>query len=313
MKSIIKRYSLIAATSLIMLSCYDDELPISDLNDRNIVYLAVSNPQEISETAVQVSTADGLASSVPNSGFIEILRTGNISQELTVSFEVTATYLSTTDFQNAGDDASSTIDVVQEGSVTFPAGLSSAAVRVNVLDDVLSAGDKEMVITLTDAPGFELGIGDNDQFAASQTITIVDDDCPIDIAGNLAGAYTLTEEFTAGTNDGFSFGFLTIVNLQADPTSEAGTRALLNQDATSPAGEDFFVDNTPLTFNTCPKTLSFASSPLALDFTVNGSTATFTLLSSSYDEAGGVLTLVGNLGNAGGSNFGEYTIILTKQ
>jgi len=305
----------------------EDPLDINPLLNQNFVYFDESNATVLSEAAVTSFTADGQGASSDNQLFIQLNRSGaDASNELTVNIDKSVEFVSDTDFADAGDDASATVSFDFGDQVVIPAGEYSTTLGIFSKDDLLSSGDKivELTITGTSDATFEIGLpnfstdslgevqSEDEARLVTETIIIADDDCPIDLPGDWVGTYSLSEEFTAGINDGFSFGFATIVQLDFNPNNPTGTGAFLSQASSSPAGEDFFVENTPLIFNTCPQTLSIAN-PLTLAFSVSGATALYSISSATFNPAGNVLTFVGDLQNTGGSNFGEYTMVLTKE
>lgn len=317
MKKTLKNINKIAALALIMLvgfSC-DDEDIIGDnpLVSQRTVYFSNLNGATANEAAVANQAADGTMILSNNQIEIFVERSGaDASQPLTVNFSTTAVFASTTDFQNEGDDASSTLVLDGDNAVTFAAGEYTTSFIISIMDDILSAGDRNLTITLdgvSDA-SYSVGFPNPADVRTTLNITVQDDDCPIDIPGDWVGEYTLSEAFTDGVNDGFSFGFDNVTTLTADPTSAAGIGAILNN--MTGTVDDFWAVDTPLTFNTCPLTVSLSASTIELGFNVNGALATFVPANTVYDEESFTITLVGDLRNVGGSNFGEYTITIQK-
>jgi hypothetical protein len=317
---------LLMVTAFISACQEEDRLEINPLVSEKYVYFDENNANVMSETAEVSVTPDGQRVSTKNQLFLKINRSGNdASVALVVNISTTVVFEDTTDFANAGDDASATVDFNFDDQVTIPTGSYSSEIGIFPDDDLLSSRNKIITLTITGVSddSYELGLpnftadtlgeiqSEDEARLLSQTIVIEDDDCPIDISGEWVGTYALSEEFTAGINDGFSFEFATIVQLDFNPSNPAGTAAFLGTASSSPAGDDFFVEETPLLFNTCPQTLTIPN-PLILDFTVSGATATYRVSSATYSPGSKSMVFVGILGNTGGSNFGEYTITLTK-
>ncbi|WP_425392595.1 hypothetical protein [Ekhidna sp.] len=271
-------------------SCKEDEL-VGASSLANVVYLQ--------------DTTTTIGENGSSTSIVVFRTTSDFSQSLTVDLEVSATYASTTPLFDAGDAAPGTY-TLSKTSVSFDANVSSDTIVITSVDDLASSGDKNVSITLTNpsVSSYSVGTASNAGFYASVTAVIQDDDCPIDLAGDWAGDYDISEEFTAGGNAGLSFGFTGPISLAADASDAAGITALL--------GTSFFLDDTPVTFNTCPQTLSFDENPLLLGFTVNGEQAAYDIFEATF-TSGNQITIVGNMGNVAGSNFGEYTVVLTKQ
>ncbi len=308
-----KLYSIIMSLSILMmaLSCDDSEFETTEDNLGR--YVAFTESSVSFQESSVTTTADGLSAVAGNTQSITIIRSSSdLSGALTVNMNVSVVFTSDTEFADAGDDASSTVVFSEDlSSITIPNGEASKTITITALNDNFSAGDKLITLSMTSVSESSYSLGQQ-QTRNVIDVTVIDDDCPIDLAGEFVGSYTLSEEFTAGTNEGRSFGFNNVTDLTADPESLAGTGAFLtaNEDETA-AGDDFWLPNTPIEFITCAGTVSFNENPLLLGFNVNDEQATFNLLSSSYSL--GSITLVGNLGNVAGINFGEYTIELEKK
>jgi len=313
-----KLYKLLILTivgSVWVAGCDDtDNLATGPLQGDARVYLDPGNVTTVGEGAVAQSTADGEISTTDNTFEIKVLRTGNdFSDEVTVNYEFTAVYTSTNDFVNEGDDASDDIEFSTDGTITIPANSQEGSVRIAVSDDVLSNGNRTISVSLTGVSGgYDLGFSDADP-KTDITITLEDDDCPIDVENDWEGTYLLTEEFTAGVNEGFSFfsGQTVLVDMELDPSDPSLTSVFLSDNEDTDFG---FMGSDPnsLKFNTCPVTVSIDNDEV-FGFTALGGGATSLVQSSgTYNESNNTITLVGDLIEPG-ANFGEYTITLTKQ
>ena len=136
----------------------------------------------------------------------------------------------------------------------------------------------------------------------SKTITIIDDDCPVDINA-FVGTFSVAEVFTSGTNEGLTlagaFGESYQVEITLDPTDVTGTKLVLNNSA---GFNEYFSPGTILTLNACPGTITFdAGNPTLALF------AAMTVEDSSFDEGAVTIQADGPLGG-----FGPYQFILTK-
>lgn len=296
-------------SGLIFWSC--EETEFTNMGDEVGDYVAFRSAAGSFPESSSTTTADGETTVSGNTFTVELFRsTSNLDTDLTVGLNSSVVYASSSDFANAGDSADETVVFSTDiSSLVIPAGKASIKFNITALNDLASAGDKIINLSISSVSDASFNIG-REGLATSSVITVVDDDCPIDLAGDFVGSYTLSEVFSAGGNAGFSFGFVNVTDLTADPSSLSGTGAFLTAGAGTAGGDDFWLPQTPLEFVTCPQTLAFDSNPLILGFTVNGATATYNILSTSYSV--GKLTFIGNLGNTGGSNFGEYTVILEK-
>lgn len=139
------------------------------------------------------------------------------------------------------------------GSLTIPAGESSASIEIRPVDNVFSDGDKELVFTITNVSGdFIIGLPGPDKNNSTTTVTIGDDDCPIDLTAYVGEWVYIDAVGTAngccpgGSLNGFGFpnsgGNAT---LTADPSDPSGTTAIFSG---GPFGSDYTIK-----FLTCPQ------------------------------------------------------------
>jgi len=189
------------------------------------------------------------------------------------------------------------------GSVEIPAGEFSADIVVTPIDNVTADGDVDVVIELSTGNSLPIGIGGEGTFNVTRTITIVDNDCPVDINA-FVGTFTVFENFTDGVNAplGLSdfFGESYQVEMALVPGDASGTKVVV----TNSAGFNTYLDEgTVIQFLACSGTLLFeAGNPTCAEFAV------LAIDGSSYDESIGELQVTGALGG-----FGPYQFTFTRQ
>ncbi len=191
----------------------------------------------------------------------------------------------------------------QTGTVEIPAGEFSADILIDPVDNFTSDGDAEVLLELSSDSDIPVGIAGEGMFNQSTTVTIIDDDCPVDIE-SFVGTYAVTEEFTSGTNAGLTlagaFGETYQIEVSLAPGDETGTQLLLSN---SEGANQYFEPGTVITLKTCSKTFSFnnGNPDIAAGF------GTLSVTGTSYDEEAKAITASGPLGN-----YGPYQFLLTK-
>jgi len=99
-------------------------------------------------------------------------------------------------YYNVGGSASNGVDfVAPSGSVTIPAGVTSADIFVTPLDDGLMEGDEILTVTLTGNPAYDIGI------PSSATLTLRDNEFP---------PVSIVAPDAAASEPGLEFGQLSI-------------------------------------------------------------------------------------------------------
>ena len=172
--------------------------------------------------------------------------TTDISGSLTVDLTVTGVYTTTTSFFDAGSSAEGTF-TISSTSITFDANEAAKSVTLTGVDDALSSGDKTITVTISGVsdPAFKIGTpGPDDRFSVS-VITIIDDDCPIDLS-EFEGAWTYVDATgtvnsccDGGSLNGFGFPAAdSNVTLTADASDPTGTTAILSG---GPFGSDYTI------------------------------------------------------------------------
>ena len=188
-------------------------------------------------------------------------------------------------------------------TLTISAGEYVTYVRVQMIDNLLTDGAKQATFTISsNSADVSIGFPGPDGVFASHTLTINDDDCPLESSA-FVGTFMVEEIFTSGTNEGVTlagaFGESYQLQISQDPTDASGTKYIINNSA---GYNEFFEDGTRFGFNTCDGTLTFTDGdPLIAIF------ANLDVQGSSYSESDSEIIISGPLGN-----FGPYEIKLTR-
>lgn len=304
-------FAVIAILSAVSCDTSDFE---NSFDGASYVFFEVEN-ESVSEAPITGATASG--DLYVRNKVVEVIFNRSIAtSELTVEFSTSATYATDSDFFNEGDDASDAFIITNTGSVTFPAGDYKVSVPVVVIDDLTSSGTKNLELVIT-------GVSDNTSIGVpngaipreSYTLAVSDDDCPINLAEDWAGEYTITDVAPAGsTNDGLSLGGLGFysgnIELTPDPDDPAGITALLSN---AEGGSFLPAEGVSFVFDTCPE-LIIAGGDVPLGFAVSGTPAFIgdSGREQSFDPDSFTITVNGNLINSGGTNFGEWDFSFTK-
>lgn len=188
------------------------------------------------------------------------------------------------------------------GTLEIPAGEFSGEILITPENNLEVDGDLEITITLETSSSLPVGIGGEGLSRSTKTVTIIDDDCPIDIDAFI-GTFSVFENFTDGVNSplGLSdfFGESYQLELAAAPGDATGTKVVINN---TPGFNVYIDDGTIMSFNACPGTVSFdAGFPVVALF------AQFVYDASSYDEEDGVIQCTGPL-----ATFGPYQFTFTR-
>jgi hypothetical protein len=122
------------------------------------VTIADDEPVAPIEPVVTIAATDAAAAEPSDPGVFSITRTGSTTASLDVFYTVTGTATNGTDY------------TVLAGSITIPAGQSSAAVVVGPIDDTDVEGQETVILTLVDAAGYSVGTSN------TATVTIADND-----------------------------------------------------------------------------------------------------------------------------------------
>lgn len=195
-----------AASAVIDLSVLDDA--IYDGNETVVVTLA-SDPayaiggdsnasvtiadNELPPPVVTIAATTPTAYEVGGNGVFTVTRVGDVSSDLVVSYSVGGT-------ATAGQD----YDVLS-GTVTIPAGETSAVFSVTPINDTAYEADETVIVNLTDGAAYDLGT------SVSGTVTIVSDDAqpvapaaPTNLKGT-AGSTNVNLTWTDNSNNETGF------------------------------------------------------------------------------------------------------------
>ena len=272
-----KKYLYILFASLGLLVSCEEDLVVFDEGDGFIQFS--SSSASIGEGALEPSVST------------VILGAGENPDGVTVNFTITA------------DDPSRFTIEPSTGTLTIPAGEFSADITITPVDNVTVDGDMDIVLDLTTSSSLPVGIGGEGLQAASKTVTLIDDDCPVDI-NNFIGTYDVSEIFTSGTNEGLTlagaFGESYQIEMVAQPGDDTGTKLVI----TNSAGfNTYLTDGTVMTLQACPGTVAFEPLPLNVALF-----ADLTIEEAVFNEDQSKITVRGPLGG-----FGPYEFVLTRQ
>lgn len=209
----------------------------------------------------------------------------------------------TVNFTVTSSDPSRFVVTPASGTIDIPAGEFSADIAIVPVDNIAADGDLDVVIELSTGNSLPIGIGGEGNFNTARTITIVDNDCPVDINA-FVGVFTVFENFTDGVNAplGLSdfFGESYQVEMALQPGDTSGTKVVV----TNSAGfNTYLTEGTVIQFLACSGELLFeAGNPTCAEFAV------LAIEDTSYDESIGELQVAGPLGG-----FGPYQFTFTRQ
>ena len=248
----------------------------------------------------------------PDSNFIQIsdvtaltvLEDGGMAVETTFGLALPSdTDVSVSFMISSADDTRYDVSVPLTngiGTITIPAGETSASVGITPIDNFAVDGGVDITVSISESSDLPIGLAGEGLERISRSISIADNDCPIDINA-FVGTFAVEEVITGGPNTGLAlaaaFGEFYQLDLALDPTDASGTRLIINNN-----GNEFIPDGTALSFLTCPGNVALDPSP-----TLIALFTTFTITSSSYSEDNPVITVDGNLGASR-----TYQFILTR-
>jgi hypothetical protein len=198
-----------------------------NLGTPNYVTLTLQdNDSPTSSPTVTVTASDAAASETgPDGGVFTVTRTGVTTASLTVNYTLAGTAISGTDYTSPG------------GTVTIPAGASSATIAITPVNDTLVESPETVVLTLAASAGYTLGspasatvtIADNDTAPVLPTVMVTASDASAARTNLDSGAFTVMR--TGDTSAALT------VNLQFSGTATNGVDYnLLASSVTIPAG-----------------------------------------------------------------------------
>lgn len=273
-----KKIFYIALVSLGLLVSCDEDLIVYDTETGFIQFASTSS--SIEEAALGGPSVTTV-----------LLGDGENTSGVTVNFTVTAS-----------DPSRFTVEP-SNGTLTIPAGQFSGDIVITPIDNVVVDGNMDITLELTSGSSVPVGIGGEGMQAASKTITLIDDDCPVDLA-QFTGTFDVDEVFTSGVNEGLSlaaaFGESYQLELTAQPGDATGTKVVITN---SPGFNEYIPDGTVFTLQACPGTVGWDPNPVNIAVF-----ADMTIEVSTFNEGQGKITADGPLGG-----FGPYQFVLTKQ
>ena len=298
---------MVLVSVFIFSACEEAELFPRYGESEGEVYVAFASAStDVSESGAQ-AFADGSSVVSNNVQAIRIVRGGtDLSEAVTVSVTVAATYVDDNDFVSAGEDA---LDQIKIGSdlsaLTIPAGKSSASFNVITTNNDISQGNISVVFTITSVSDATYQIGYlSGNVRASTTLNVIDDDCPIDLA-SFVGEYSYTvvgtdynANFAGDDLCGFNICPTGNITLAVDASDATGKTAILTG---ADLGSDYIIE-----FITCPKQVEVKNSLSSF----LGRTAWAMQQGSvlgTYDDASKDININGVLGTNG-----DWTIKMKK-
>jgi len=199
----------------------DDRLEIDEDADAATVNITDNDTGLVSITA-----GTGVSEAGPLSSTFTVTQSGISDVPTVISYTISGTAASGSDF------------TALSGTVTIPAGQTSATITLTALNDALVEGDETVIVTLTGiTSGGELVLIDEEHDVA--TITIADNDsAAVSIAagtdgneaGPVSGTFTVTLSSASSTDTVVSYTVAGTATSGSDYTAPSGT-------VTIPAGQ----------------------------------------------------------------------------
>ncbi|WP_425392596.1 hypothetical protein [Ekhidna sp.] len=199
MKIINKLLPVIAFIAVFVFTSCKDEALVGPSSLNNVVYL--------SDTSASVSEAGG------STALVVARTTSDYSSSLSVSVSVSAVYATTTEFANAGDDATGSY-TINKTTVEFASNVSQDTIIVTAVDDLNASGPKLVTVTLSEASGYTIGTDEKSSFHAFTTVEIVDNDCPIP---SIVGEFSVTTTDTSPAGCDGVTNVVTITKVSDNP------------------------------------------------------------------------------------------------
>jgi hypothetical protein len=163
---------------------------ISDLADRHVNFTDKGTATILDNDSATVSLtkiSDGAESAVPTNGLFRVTQSAVSSTDTVVTYSIGGTAT-----PGAGKDYAALT-----GTVTIPAGKTSADINVTVFDDNLVESDETVIVTLTGFSSGDANIGlAGNQSALTNTVSILDDDL---VFLTIPGSVSVAENTLAST------------------------------------------------------------------------------------------------------------------
>ncbi len=273
-----KKYISLIVLALVALTSCEKELLVYD-TPNGFIQLSAESGSITEDTTTPIVTQVLLGKGTNESG-------------VSVSFTVTSS-----------DPSRYTVSP-STGTIDIPAGEFSADIEITPVDNVAADGDVDVIIELSSSNSLPIGIGGEGNFNTTRTITIVDNDCPVDINA-FVGTFTVFENFTDGPNSPFGLVDFFGESYQVEMALQAGDASGTKVVVTNSAGfNTYLTDGTVFQFLACSGTILIeGGNPIVAEF------APLVVEGSSYDESIGELQVTGRLG----PQFGPYQFTFTRQ
>lgn len=216
-----------------------DDVVLEDLETVTIVLDTISGDPEITIDPVADSAAADLVDN--ETGLISIAATTDGSEAGPTAGQFTVSQNGTTDVDTViayavtGTASSGDDYVALSGTVTIPAGQTTATIDVTVLDDTLIEGNETVIVTLTEITSGDARLA-IDSAADAATMTIVEDDTGLvriapdgDAAesGPTSGAFLVSQSGIAGVDTVVSYTVSGTASSGSDFTALSGTVTIL--------------------------------------------------------------------------------------
>ena len=141
----------------------------------NLNWLKLTAGGNVTPT-LSIAATDATAAEPSNTGRFTITRTGSTAASLLVSYAIAGTAGEGVDYNTLA------------GSVTIPAGASSATITITPKDDAIVENNESVILSLLPTAGYNLG-------TSSATVTIGDNDAPQPV-----GNWPTTASWTRGVD-----------------------------------------------------------------------------------------------------------------
>ena len=304
--------------------CGQTEFPVFG-DEQGEAFVAFSSGSYSVDESTLSAYGDGTSVIGPSVRTITLTRSSSdISNELSVSVNLSATYTDDNDFVSAGEDASSALKINGDlSNIVFAANSATAEFSIVTIDDALAKGNIQVDLSIESVSDGDYQIGyQKGQVRRTSTLTVVDDDCPVNF-DMLTGTFSLVRTRIPSGDT-----FESEVEIARDPNNPFGIIIT-----------DLLVFSTvptttvPLTIVTCPKALVYDQEYQIGTYTPTGdpvvmlrndylgtfaSEASLDLDPSDpldwafYDDEAGEITIYCRMEVAGLGTFGNISFELTK-
>ncbi|MDX1829986.1 MAG: hypothetical protein R3342_10620 [Lutibacter sp.] len=174
MKKIMKYFLFIAIISVYLVACDKNETVYNPLNYDTDSFIALAK----SEGVITENNTGAY-------NVVALLGTTSHTSEVSIDFSISSTFVEGVDYE------------VLDGktSFSFAPGVYSDTLKIKPINNAISDGDKLITVNLgTPSNTFNVGYpGPTNTLGKYTNVTIIDDDCPLDIS-TFVGTYSANEE-----------------------------------------------------------------------------------------------------------------------